>query len=117
MLASPGELSFLSHVWPGEFTASLRPAALAKALAVSSRGNWLSVRNPPGLFCQPCARSVPHESPPHPPGNLHRYQNKGVAKFDCWNLLKTHELTKGKKGKSMTAEPSPKPLRIQKARK
>ena len=26
------------QVWPGEFTASLRPAALAKALAVGSRG-------------------------------------------------------------------------------
>ena len=26
---------------------------------------------------------------PHPPGILHRYQNKRVTKFDCWKLLKT----------------------------
>src|SRR6266700_3136397 len=51
-----------------------------------------SVRNPPGLFCQPCARSVPQKAcPPHPPGNSYGFQNKGVARFDCCKLLKTIE--------------------------
>jgi len=54
---------------------------------------------------------------PHPPGNLHRYQNKGVAKFDCWNLLKTQELIKGKKGKNRSMKRRTKPSGIQKARK
>src|SRR5207245_3720286 len=97
MLASPGELSSWFQVWPGVFTAPLRPAALAKALAVSARGQLAQ--------CQESSRSVlsamcpvhTREPPPPPPGQFASLSKQRGCKFDCWNLLKTHELTKGKK--------------------
>jgi len=37
---------------------------------------------------------------PPPPGNLHRYQNNGVAGGAVWNWLKIKEIVGGKKGKA-----------------
>src|SRR5579864_4057194 len=55
-----------------------------------------SVRNAPGLFCQPSARSVPPDTPPPPPYYAHQYQNKGVRSLDRVMNIKTKDLSRMK---------------------
>jgi len=45
---------------------------------------------------------------PPPPGNLHGYQNKGVARWAVWNCKKTKEIARGKKGKQQVMSASAK---------
>src|SRR6266700_5028895 len=58
-----------------------------------------SVRNPPGLFCQPCARSVP-EGPCHPPRQFVWLSKQSDYKIGSSHLLENKEDSKGQKGQS-----------------
>src|SRR5207249_801933 len=56
-----------------------------------------SVRNPPGLFCQGCAQSVPMEGAPPPPGTVATLSKQRGCKLGSSYLYENEEDSKRQK--------------------